>query len=209
VGVLLSGVLDDGIAGLSMIRSRGGVTIGQLPEDALFPALPTNALNAGVLDYQVAAADIGKLLTELAQRKIEHHDIAPDLAMELENRIAKTVPIPAEFDAQEIGEPSGYTCPDCNGSLVTLSNNNFRCRIGHAWTGTALLNARDDEVERALGVALRSMQEKAKLARQLAGNIGGMLSEHYTTLAEETEEALSVLKRRLAANAPHGGAGHD
>lgn len=30
---------------------------------------------------------------------------------------------------------------------MTLSNNNFRCCVGHAWTGDALLGARDSEVE--------------------------------------------------------------
>ena len=66
IGVLLSGVLDDGVLGLAAIRSRGGTTIGQSPDDALFPALPTNARDAGVLDRQAAAAEIGALLKELS-----------------------------------------------------------------------------------------------------------------------------------------------
>src|ERR1700757_4964615 len=58
VGVLLSGVLDDGVLGLAAIRSRGGTTIAQSPHDALFPAMPTNAIGAGVVDQQAVAADI-------------------------------------------------------------------------------------------------------------------------------------------------------
>jgi len=67
-GVLLSGVLDDGVLGLEAIQSRGGTTIGQSREDALFPALPTKAREAGVLDHEAAAADIGELLRQLSYR---------------------------------------------------------------------------------------------------------------------------------------------
>lgn len=64
IGVLLSGALDDGVRGLEAIRALGGTTIGQEPEDALFPALPTAAARAGVLDCRVTAANVGNLLRE-------------------------------------------------------------------------------------------------------------------------------------------------
>ncbi len=60
-------------------------------------------------------------------------------------------PYSAAVDTQHLGPPSGYTCPDCNGSLVSLSTDNFRCRVGHAWSADALLQARDGETERAVG----------------------------------------------------------
>jgi two-component system chemotaxis response regulator CheB len=88
VGILLSGVLDDGVLGMAAIRARGGTAVVQHPDDALFPDMPLNALEAGVVDHQVKAADAGALLTRLADRKIEERDIDPDAAMELENRIA-------------------------------------------------------------------------------------------------------------------------
>jgi two-component system, chemotaxis family, protein-glutamate methylesterase/glutaminase len=206
IGVPLSGVLDDGVLGLAAIRSRGGTTIGQSPEDAAFPALPTNARNAGVLDRQVAAADIGAVLKELSQEEIEDPIMEPDAALDFENRIAMKSRFSTDFDTQELGTPSGYTCPDCNGSLTSIDEGRFRCRVGHAWTADALLAARDDEIEGALWVALRSLQEKAKLARQLAEKAGpGLLSRHYGGLAEESERALAVLSDRLATNAPDRG----
>ena len=201
IGVLLSGVLDDGVLGLAAIRSRGGRTIGQLPDDALFAALPNNAHEAGVLDYQAAAADIGDILRKLSRREIGEPKMEPDVAMELENRIAMTARFSTAFDTQELGPASGYTCPDCNGSLVSLGEGSFRCRVGHAWTRDALLAARDDEVENAMWVALRSLREKAKLARQLAETVGhGPLFARYVGLAEETERALAVLSRRLSVS---------
>ncbi|SOX52694.1 chemotaxis protein CheB [Mycobacterium ahvazicum] len=200
IGVLLSGVLDDGVLGLDAIRSRGGITIGQSLDDALFPSLPGNAQDAGVLDQQAAAADIGEVLEALSHREIKELNVEPDNRMELENRIAMTARFSTNFDTQDIGPASGYTCPDCNGSLVALGERHFRCRVGHAWTPDALLAARDDEVESALWIALRSLQEKAKLARQLADSVGhGPLFVRYSARAEETERALSILSERLAA----------
>ncbi|MCV7444349.1 protein-glutamate methylesterase [Mycobacterium paraense] len=206
VGVLLSGVLDDGVLGLGAIRSRGGTTIGQAPEDALFAALPTNARDAGVLDRQATAAEIGAVLKELSQKEIKETTMEPDAALELENRIAMASRFATDFDTQELGAPSGYTCPDCNGSLISITEGHFRCQVGHAWTADALLAARDDEVDGALWIALRSLQEKVRLARRMAGRVGdGPLSRHYNNLADESERALSVLSERLAANAPERG----
>jgi two-component system chemotaxis response regulator CheB len=203
VGVLMSGVLDDGVLGLEAIRSRGGATIGQSLDDAIFPALPGKAHEAGVLDQQAAAADIGDLLRKLSRRDIEEPKMDPDPHMELENRIAMTARFSTDFDSQELGPASGYTCPDCNGSLATMGEGHFRCRVGHAWTPDSLLAARDTEVEGALWIALRSLQEKARLARQLADSVGhGPLFERYTAQAEETEGALRVLSERLTTSGP-------
>ncbi|MCV7351207.1 chemotaxis protein CheB [Mycobacterium parmense] len=88
IGVVLSGALDDGVLGLAAIRSRGGATICQAPEDALFPAMPTNALNAGVVGRQAAASEIGSVLNDLSRQHTEDLEMKPDAAMEFENRIA-------------------------------------------------------------------------------------------------------------------------
>lgn len=199
VTVLLSGVLDDGTLGSAAVRSRGGTTIAQSPSDALFPAMPLNAIAAGVVDHQVAAAEVGGLLKRLTDRTFEESQMEPDARMELENRIAMARRFSTQFDTRELGQPSGYTCPDCNGSLIDVSEGNYRCHVGHAWTADALLGARDDEIEGAMWVAMRSLQEKAKLSRRLADQASaGMLRERYRAIADESEHAMSVLGTRLS-----------
>lgn len=209
VGVLLSGVLDDGVLGLAAIRSRGGTTIGQSPDDALFPAMPVNALQAGVLDTLAPAAEMGALLMKLSNRNLEGPQMERDTAMELENRIAMMTRFAPNFDAEDLGAPSGFTCPDCNGSLVAISEGNFRCQVGHAWTAEALLDARDHELEGALWVAVRSLQEKVRLSRELAVKAGpGPLFDRYAKIAAETDKALAVLRDRLSsAGVARGGNG--
>jgi two-component system chemotaxis response regulator CheB len=199
IGLLLSGVLDDGVLGLAAIKNRGGIAVVQAPEDALFPAMPRNALEAGVSDHQAAAADVGTLLTKLADEETKKRQTERDTGIELENKIAMAPRFSTSFSGESLGPHSGYICPDCNGTLMTVSEDNYRCRVGHAWTGEALLRARDAEVEGALWVALRSLQEKAVLSRKMAKTAGsGMLGRRYSATAEEAERAVSVLARQLS-----------
>lgn len=218
IGVLLSGVLDDGVLGLAAIRECGGITIVQKPADALFPGMPLNALEAHVVDEEVTAADAGALLTKLAQQQADRremndsaqHEAAADARLELENRIAMGGPFSTSFDAESLGPPSGYTCPDCNGSLLEVSDRNYRCHVGHAWTADSLLRARDHEVESAMWVAVRSLQEKTKLSRRLAQSVGpGVMQDRYRALADEAEHAMTVLSRRLSTTYPAGAGRHD
>ena len=130
--------------------------------------------------------------------------------MELENRIAMARRFSTEIDTEELGPPTGYSCPDCNGSLMSVSAGNYRCRVGHAWTADALLRARDHEVESALWIAIRSLQEKAKLSRRLAVQVTpGLLSKHYTAIADEAEHATAVLSDRLSQVYRGDGVAHE
>ena len=206
VSVLLSGVLDDGTLGCAAIRSRGGTTIAQSPSDALFPAMPLTAINAGVVDHQVEAREVGSLLLRLAKRTFEEQEVQHDANLDLENRIAMSRRFSTDFNTEDLGSPSGYTCPDCNGSLIAVSEGNYRCHVGHAWTADALLGARDTEIEGALWVAMRSLKEKAKLSRRLAEQVGaGMMRDRYQSIADEAERAMSILGTRLTdAYVRHG-----
>lgn len=198
IGVLMSGLLDDGVAGLAAIRERGGVAIVQEPTDARYPDMPRNALSAGVVDYTAAARQIGGLLKELADRDMQEQAMDPDGRMELENRIAMGPRFATSFDAEDPGPPTGYTCPACKGTLMAVGNTSYRCPVGHAWTAQALLVARDEELEEAISVAIRTLKEKAKLSRELAENTSPAAEyQRYTALAEQVDHAIAVLIETL------------
>ncbi len=168
--------------------------------------MPLNAIAAGVVDYELRADQIGALLAKLADGEVENSVMERDRGMELENRIAMGKRFSTSFEPDDIGPPSGYICPDCNGSLQQVDEHNYRCQVGHAWTAEALLRARDEEVEQALWVAFRSLQEKSRLARRLADNVGsGVLHEKYSLLAREAEHAVSVLSQRFSEAYNHAG----
>lgn len=71
IGVILTGLLDDGAAGLWEIKRRGGIAIVQSPEDAAFPEMPQNAIANVEVDHVVALHDMADLLISLCQCEAE------------------------------------------------------------------------------------------------------------------------------------------
>src|SRR5262249_26521023 len=66
MGAVLSGLLDDGAAGLAAIKERGGKAVVQDPDDAMFPAMPRAAIAATRIDCSVPAGEIAAILMKLA-----------------------------------------------------------------------------------------------------------------------------------------------
>jgi two-component system chemotaxis response regulator CheB len=205
-GVLLSGVLDDGVAGLVAIRDRGGRTVVQDPTDALYPGMPENAMRHITPDHVVPTTEMGRVLHVLSKEEVDVRDVPPvPPRMTMENEIAQDRQWPVDYEAVGMGHQSGLTCPDCQGALSELTPGRgwYRCRVGHAWSEDALLAAQGDIFERALWTALRSLDEKASLARRMrdsAADRGNkMAAERYGRRADEATEAADVLRARLTA----------
>ena len=165
IGVVLSGALDDGTAGLLAIKSRGGVAVVQQPTDALYPGMPGNALEHVQVDHVVAAASIGKLLTRLVADLLDAPREPAPTGMRVEVEMEGFAP--EAFESNHPGRPSGFSCPDCNGVLWQIKDGGperYRCRVGHAWSPESLLSQQSEALEAALWVALRSLEERAALA---------------------------------------------
>jgi two-component system chemotaxis response regulator CheB len=154
-GVILSGNLHDGSAGLHAIKRRGGVAICQDPEDAPFPSMPRSAITRVRVDHVLPLADIGPLLTRLAR-------VAFPVGTEEQ-------PV-KELQADGEGRPSVYTCPECHGTLWEIDEAGlmrFKCRVGHGYGAEALADEQAAALEAALWTALRSLEENASLTRRL------------------------------------------
>ncbi len=172
LGVVLTGNLDDGTAGVLAIKRRGGTTVAQDPTDAMFPSMPTNAIEFGVVDHVVTLEDMPSLLIRLTSIELEMPPEAPvpdDASRENEF---------AQFDADIIaneeehpGTPSSFSCPDCGGVLWEIQDGEmvrYRCRIGHGWTSDGLVFQQTQTIDDALSMALRSLEESANLSGQMA-----------------------------------------
>lgn len=168
VGVLLSGYLDDGVAGLTAIKRCGGVAVVQDPDDTLYPHMPRNALSAGAVDHCLPLAQMGTLLRSLAREPAPPpHPIPDDLR--LEARFSED--LMSEAETWQIGTPSTLACPDCGGPLWEIQNDalvRYRCSVGHAFTAGNLLESQGEAVERALWVALRTLEERARMLDKMA-----------------------------------------
>ncbi len=152
IGVLLSGYLDDGVAGLITIKEHGGISVVQSPEDALVAAMPRAAIDNDHVDYSVPVAAMPELLAKLVQNYKRKS-----------RRVMKGAP------KQE--RVSAFTCPECHGSLWEVDKYGFlqfRCRVGHKFSRDSMMDAQSQSLERALWAALRSLEEHAELSRRLA-----------------------------------------
>ena len=70
VGVVLTGGLNDGTAGLFEIKRHGGVAVVQDPRDAVSPGMPRSAMKQVAVDHCLPLLDIPALLAELVGERL-------------------------------------------------------------------------------------------------------------------------------------------
>jgi two-component system chemotaxis response regulator CheB len=204
VGVVLSGSLDDGTAGLVAIKQQGGVTLVQDPESALYSGMPRSAIESGVVDAVLPLPQIARRLIDLAQRPVATNGDDPAPAdLEMESEMAE-FDLDALQDFERPGRPSVYTCPECHGTLWELHEGDvmrFRCRVGHAFTARTLLTQQSDALESALWTALRSLEETADLRKRLAERFarrGHRISaERFDRQSHEAQESAALVREVL------------
>jgi len=191
IGVVLTGTLDDGTAGLWSIKDRGGIAVVQDPEEAEHPSMPLSARQHVNVDYCLPLAQIGRTLVRLTEEKADRSEDHPmPQNLEIETRIAlENNPLAA--GVMKLGEPSRFACPTCHGALVEMKNGElvrFRCHTGHAFSMENLLAALSEATEDTLWSSVRAMDEKI------------MLLEHLARHAREAEQAetMEMLTRAIA-----------
>ncbi|MBS1845863.1 MAG: chemotaxis protein CheB [Actinobacteria bacterium] len=167
VGVILSGMLDDGTDGLRLIKARGGATVVQDPEDAAYGGMPESAIEYVGPDFVLALADMGDALCELVDAPL------PPEATSVEDPVDQDVDlVEVEFgrEAPE-GSPTLLTCPDCGGVMLERDDGGlvrFACQVGHAYSPESLNEHQGEALESALWNATRTLDERADLLRRMA-----------------------------------------
>lgn len=203
IGVILTGNLYDGTAGLVSIKAHGGIAVVQDPDDAVFPSMPESALREVQVDYCLPLVRIPNLLADLASREVAAMVIDNPDPDAIEVKIAAGDPDSYQL-LKQIARPSPYTCPECHGALWEVVDDRilrYRCRVGHAYTAESLFALQDDEIEVALWSAIRSLEERAVLARRIvdrAENLKlGKLLERFRHREDEAMRHANVLRQLL------------
>jgi len=148
VGVVLTGLQNDGTAGLLAVQRCGGITMVQDPTDALYPDMPLSALEHVTVNYCLPVLKMGAVLYRLSQEPpVATPPIPEDLRIEV--NIAEN-PADNSNCAEKLGESVAMMCPECGGPLWQLRDKKlrrYRCRLGHAFTAESLLTGQSEVVE--------------------------------------------------------------
>jgi two-component system chemotaxis response regulator CheB len=204
VGVVLTGMLDDGTAGLKAIRSCGGLAVAQDPSDAAYPEMPLSAVNNAGVDHCVRLRDMGRLLESLvAGRRGRTKSTPPHLRIEAEiaERVLSDVGL-----MNKLGNQVPYNCPNCGGVLWQIDRDGmhgYRCHTGHSFTDSGLLTMQSEKVEETLWTALRMFEERKNLLNNMAARIPAGRSSPYAQRAAETD--VHIERVRAMLQAPQGG----
>jgi two-component system chemotaxis response regulator CheB len=169
IGIVLSGLMQDGTSGMQAIQRCGGITIVQDPAEAEYPDMPLSVLNNIKVDYCTPLAGMGAILLEKSRNGIrEGRAIPEDVKREAE--IAERV-VTGIDTLNGLGERSPYSCPDCNGGLWEIKQGTmvrYRCHTGHTYSQSGLLYRQSVEMENTLWIALRMLEERKNLLEKMA-----------------------------------------
>ena len=206
IGVILSGNLSDGTKGLICIKQAGGMAVVQDPEEALFPSMPSSALQYAPVDYRLTVAEIASLLNRLSDQAV---------LMQGENPVNPTQPaflkdgtnlIKKDIESYEQGyeenQRSVLTCPDCGGVLWELRGGKmvvYRCHTGHVYNPEVILASHDSELEKLFWTTIRLLVEKAAISNRLAiqakENRNEDLEAYYLSIAKEAENEANRIRK--------------
>lgn len=203
VGVVLSGLLDDGAVGLVEIKEFGGVGVVQQPEDALFDSMPRNAIAADHPDFVVPLVEIPAKLAEIARRPMPKNGNGSKRPKQVPISLARKDESVEEHEHKD-GKPAIYTCPECSGTMWEKQQGgtmHYECRVGHTYSQLGMEEAKRDALEQAMWVALRTLEESASLARRMSERARQrnhvMVARRWEELAKTRTKDAGVLREIL------------
>lgn len=205
IGVLLSGRLSDGTAGLDAIKRCGGKSIVQDPKNAEFPDMPTSALEAIEVDYCLPIDRISLQIEKICTQPLTTKTQIP-ASLRREAEIA--LKIQSQVATEDcLGEQVAFSCPGCGGPLWKMKDgkmNRYRCHVGHAFSREAMLAGQNEKVEEALWIALRTLEEKRNLLMQMKKNYSGKkinkLTNYYEDKMSEVSKHIELLRSAMKIN---------
>jgi two-component system, chemotaxis family, protein-glutamate methylesterase/glutaminase len=189
VGVVLSGYLDCGTAGMLSIKARGGVSVVQAPESAQAADMPQSVIQNVEVDHVVQPRELGPLLAHLVRTE----------APSSNDHVSVSRATLDQLEGKTLGKPVGIVCPICSGALTETEiglYEHFRCHVGHSFSLASLVRTQGDQMERALWGAIRALEESAGLTEKLAGRAQGDLQERFAEKAR-TQRAEAALIREV------------
>jgi two-component system chemotaxis response regulator CheB len=204
IGVVMTGLLGDGAAGLHAVELCGGVPLVQDPDEAAFPEMPARALAPVPTACRVKLSDLGAMLEKLSRQTAPASPPVTE-PLKLEARLTERAMEMDDWN-QVPGIPTPFTCPECKGAIQQVLADRlsrFRCRVGHAYSPQDLLDEKARAVENTLWVALQTLQERAEMLDTMEVDDLHRGWPHaagaYADRAREVREQIHQLRRMIAS----------
>ncbi|MFB9864593.1 chemotaxis protein CheB [Rufibacter immobilis] len=210
IGIILTGMLQDGTVGMQAVKRSGGLTMVQLPAEAEYPDMPQSVMNEIEVDYAVPVGEMGLLLQELVSVPASADHKVPD-DVKYEATIAERIMTNGLGQSDEMGVMGPQvplTCPDCGGALWEVKNGHLghlRCHTGHTFSPESYLAGNMEALEETMWVALRMLEERRTMLSSMADQDRKRGSRYWANSQEERAEELKVhierIRKILLANA--------
>jgi two-component system chemotaxis response regulator CheB len=209
IGIVLTGLLNDGTTGMLAIKRSGGTCVVQDPNEAEYPDMPLSVLDNMEADYCISLANMEEVISAILQTTPEERP-APDDVI-IESQIAEKVVV--DYDnVRQLGEKSIYACPDCGGGLWKISKggegqgkvDRYRCHIGHSYSEKDLVIKQEEIFESTLWTALRIMEERRNLLMKMQNDHAkkglATLAKSYKEKADDIQVHVDKMKEVLFAS---------
>lgn len=197
IGIILTGGLNDGTAGMYEVKARRGTTVVQDPTEAVTPSMPQSVIDNVTVDHIVTLDQMAPLLIRLvSDQKSTRPKVVHPTGDSQERGMT------AEFT---LNRPVAVTCPDCGGALRRSELGKltqYSCHIGHVYTAEVMISAQFLTMERALETALRSLGERAELCREMSAKLSNdpkdaAARDHWERAKDEALEQTKPLRALL------------
>lgn len=189
-GVVLTGMLDDGAAGLWEILERGGVTVVQEPDEAAYRSMPESAIHGLKVHYILRLNEMASLLTRLSMGERREFQTMNDVSQP--NSELSQAPLTRQ------------ACPECGGVMRLEQSGGVReyvCHVGHRLGLQSMITDKTDVIERTMWKAVSQSEELIELLEQAQAQAGngteaaGILQE-VASRRGDMQALRAVLERR-------------
>jgi len=201
IGVILTGMLEDGTSGMWAVKSCGGICIVQDPAEAEYADMPQSVLNKIQADYKAILNDIPDIIQLVMANPLPPKKMIPT---ELQVEATITEQMMSNINQlAEIADHSNFVCPECGGGLWAVKNDpthRYRCHTGHVYTEKLLSEMQDSKIEESIWVSIRMLEEKLNLLLLMDKRAGeeNTRSQHYQKRIQDINTHISRLKRLLS-----------
>ena len=206
IGVVLTGLMDDGATGMLAIKRSGGTCIVQDPNEAQYPDMPLAVLNNMEVDFSIPLTQMGEVIYNVTRTNPEEIPAPDDVIME--SRIAEKVVVDYDI-VRQLGDHSIFACPDCGGGLWNINKDGegkgkidrYRCHIGHSYSEKDLMSKQGEIFESTLWVALRILEERRNLLLKMETDNSkkgfSVMAKSYREKADDMQIHVDKLKEIL------------